>query len=320
VIVRKYAPSLEQFAFNPDVEDDLTFQQHYKVDYEYVSAPTRDAEGSLSTIFYYYWVKNRSVIAQGKKLSLQSIVQNLRTGPPSYLTFQTPDAGMLGCGIASDPFGYDAITVSGLSYLVTKNNTFKLRFTRNFTLRDDPQGIELKNTHTEWGLIRPQQRTRIPEFLWNRLVDSMAGLDAAGSVIPSLRRVLYDERNGTFTRFGFGPEQTLAPSGLLRLSVEHTILNTSLTDTSGSTTVPDFITFLDQSQSDMWFADVAATRATMAQIWNAAKVTQINEIFFAALEDILASNLEMTDIFKTSRLSAYSIRTVTNTTTVPTYE
>jgi hypothetical protein len=323
VIIRKYSPSSDELSFNPDVKENLQFQQQYKLDYEYVSITTRDSEGAPSTVYYYFWVKNRSVIAQNKKLSVQAIVQELRDGPPSYLTFQTLDAGMIGSGISSDPYRYDAITISGLSYLVTKDDTFKLRFTRNFILRVDEvdvYGSELKNTHTEWGLIRPGQKYKIPESLWNKLVDSMAGEDSAGNAVPSLRRVLYDERNGSFTQFGFEAEQTLAPSGLLTASVEFTALNTKLVDTSGAVPVPDFISVLDFNASDSWFNTPANVRATMNSIWNGAKVAQINEIFFAALEDILASNLELTDIFKTSRLSAYSIRTVTPTSSVPTYE
>jgi hypothetical protein len=326
VVVRKYSPTADELSFDPTVKDDLTFQQQFKVDYEYVSVPVRDSEGSLATTNYYFWVKNRTVPAGGKKLSTSSIAQSLKDGPPSYLTFQTLDAGMIGSGSTSDPYRYDAITLSGLSYLVTKNDTFKLRFTRNFTLRDDPLELDLKNTHTEWGLIRSGQKARVPEFLWTKLTDSMAGQDAAGNTVPSLRRALYDERTGSFTSFGFGPEQTLAPADLLRLSVAHTILNTRLTVTSNSAVVPDFISFLDTSYGSTeeaalaWFPNAPAVRNIMAQIWNQAKTSQVNELFFAALEDVLASNLEMTDIFKTSRLSAYSIRTVTETASVPTYE
>jgi hypothetical protein len=326
IIIRKFNPSDEQLAFNPDTADDLTFQQHYKQDYEYVTLPQRDSDGSFGAPLYYFWVKGRSVVARGKKLSVQAVAQQLRDGPPSYLTFQ-PRSGllpaeseMLGSGAASDPYRYDAITISGLSYVVTKDNTFKLRFTRNFVLRDEPEELNLKNVHTEWGLIRPAQKVRVPEQLWNKLVDSMAGENAAGDALPALRRVLYDERNGSNTRFGFGPEQTLAPAGLLRSSVEYTVLNTRLIDTSGPSPVSDFITFLDFNQSDDWFSTAATTRQTMTAIWTNAKVSQINEIFFAALEDVLASNLELSDIFKTSRLSAYSIKVVSPVVSVPTYE
>ncbi|MBT9137484.1 MAG: hypothetical protein DDT31_00015 [Syntrophomonadaceae bacterium] len=304
IIIRKYSPSIDELAFNPEVEDNLTFQQQYKVDYEYVSIQSRDSNGSIFT-HYYFWVKNRSIAAQGKNLSVQAIEQELRNGPPSYLTFQNIIDAAPGL-----PYRYDAITISGLGFIVTKDDTYKLRFTRNFTLRaelEDAFGSALKNVHTEWGLIRPAQKRRIPENLWNKLVDSMAGEDAAGNTVPSLRRVLYDERTGANTRLGFGPEQTLAPHNILIPSVLFVILNTKLIDSSGEFPIPDFISILDFGQSDKWFNTPANVRTTMSAIWNNAKAIQVNEIFFAALEDILASNLELSDIFKTSRLSAYSI-------------
>jgi hypothetical protein len=192
-------------------------------------------------------------------------------------------------------------------------------------LRDDPEQLDLKDTHTEWTLLRPGQRVRIPETLWQKLTDSMAGEDAAGNAVPSLRRVLYDERHGTETQFGFTSEQTLAPSDLLISTVTYTIVNTQLVNTSVPPDVdgvypPDFIDFLDPSQSDDWFATPAATRQTMTDIWTSAKPSQINEIFFSALNDMLANNFELTDIFKTSRLSAYSIKVVSSAAVAPLYE
>lgn len=215
---------------------------------------------------------------------------------------------------------YDAITISGLSYVVTKDDTFKLRFTRNFTLRDDPQDLDLKDTHVEWTLIRPGQRTKIPEALWEKMVNSACGVDGAGNALPAPRRVAYDERNGTRTQFGFGADQVLAPSELIKSTLLFTILNTKLVDDSGSIPVPDYMTFLDFSQSDMWFESAESTRNTLTRIWNEGKVSQINELFFAVLEDILAANYELTDLFKTSRLSAYSIKVVRSSPIVPTYE
>jgi len=320
VVVRKYEPSQEELAFDPAETDDLTFQTQYKRDYEYVELPVRDSEGSLTSSLYYFWVRNKSTVAVGKKLSIQSIVQQLRNGPPNFLTFQNflEANGTL-------PNRYDAITISNLSYIVAKDDAFKLRFTRNFTLRNDPNDLDLKNVHTEWSLIRPGQRTRIPERLWNKLVESLAGQDLAGNQVPSLRRELYDERNGTTTRFGFEPEQTLGPRDLLVSTVTNTIVNTQLINrdvppNQDGEFPPDFIEFLNFDQADTWFATPEATRQTMTEIWNSAKIIQINEIFFAALNDILASNLELTDIFKTSRLSAFSTRIVTQPIQLPVFE
>lgn len=311
VVIRKYEPLASELAFNPEVQDDLTIQTQFKKDYEHVAIQVRDSEGALSSTVYYFWVTKKSTIAPGKKLSTQAIADLLRTGPPNYLTFQH----LIGDGSSTDPFRYDAITISDLSYIVAKDDTFKLRFTRNFTLRDDPQDLDLKDTHTEWTLIRENQRTRIPEALWLKLTDSLAGQDAAGNAIPALRRVLYDERNNGTSQFGFGPEQILAPQELLISPVLQTIVNTKLVNKNvpanpDGSYPPDFIEALNFDEQDLWFSTPERTRQTMTTIWTSAKPSQVNEIFFAALNEILASNYELTDLFKTSRLAAYSIKAV----------
>lgn len=328
VIVRRYEPSSEELAFDPAVEDDLTIQRHFKKDYECVSLVTRDSTGNVDTTYYYFWVRDKTTQAAGSKLSVQAIAQQLRDGPPNYLTFQNllAPAGAL-------PWRYDAITISGLSYVVTKDDTFKLRFTRNFTLRDDPSDLDLKDVHTEWSLMRPGQKTRIPERLWLKVVESAAGEDLAGNPVPSLRRVLYDERSGTRTQYGFGAEQTLAPAPLLRSSLADIIVNTRLREETPIGTVPDYIDFINQQvdlrSTDAYSSPVdtraakaakvmeveqtflstpALVRTTLTSIWTTASVAQVNEVFFAVLEDILASNFELSDIFKTSRISLYSIQ------------
>lgn len=329
VLIRGYTPTDEELAFNPDAEDDFSIQRHYKRDYEYVVEQDRDLDGNLSTRTYYFWVKNKTTAASGKKLSVQAITRLLRDGPSNYLTFQNVQESSPGAG---DWF-YDAVTLSGLTYVVTKDNTFKLRFTKDFTLREDPEQLALKNTHIEWGLIRPGQATRIPEHLWQKLIDSAAGIDAAGNDVPALRRVLYDERNLTRTQFGFGKEQTLAPSSLLRRTLAYTIVNTKVTEEIAGNTLADYIDFIeaeiDLSEGDiienpierallkaqqaveveqLFLSSPELVRQTLTKIWAQAKVSQVNELFFACLEDVLASNYELTDIFKTSRLSLYSIQ------------
>lgn len=310
VIIRAYSPTIEELQFNPDVEDDMLQQTHYKVDYQYVEMPVRDTSGTILSTKYYFWVKNRSIIAAKKKLSVKSIAEQLRVGPEQYLTFQN----------LIDSTYYDAVTVSGLSQLVSKDDTFKLRFTRDLTLRDDPNGLDLKDTHTEWGLIRPKQRGKIPESLWIKMVDSACQQDLAGNKLPSTRRTSYDLRNGTSSRYGFGNDQVLADSELIKSTLLHTILNTKLTESSGDLVFADYISFLDYSDPSSWFATKESTRSILTQIWNKAKPSQINELFFAVLEDVVAANYELTDIFKTSRLSVQSVREVESFAYVPTYE
>lgn len=308
VIIRYREPTVIELEFNPSIEDNLLFQQQFKKDFEYTISLVRDTEGTFTSPIYYFWVKNKTTAAIGKKLSIQAITQELRRGPTNFLTFQTPPSGLLGNGTISEPYYYDAITISGLSYIVTKDNTFKLRFTRNFTLRDNPEELNLKNIHVEWMLLREGQKTKIPELLWQKLTDSIAGMDIAGNKVPANRRILYDERHGTRTQFGFNSEQILAPSEILKTSIIFSILNTKI-KYFGTKTI-DYISFLNLNESKLWFKDEIIARKTMTDIWNKAKVAQINEIFFNILHDLLAHNYELDSIFKTSRLSVYSIKII----------
>ena len=308
IIIRKNQPTLAELSFNPDISEDYTYQHQYKIDFEYVSLPIRDLEGSIISTDYYFWVKNKTTTAHKKKASIQAIAQELREGPQNFITFQN----LIPASQTQGP-RYDAITFSGLNFLVTKENTYKLRFTRNFTLRDDPQGLDLKDTHTEWTLLRENQKMRIPEKLWQKLTDSVVGFDEANNPIPSVRRELYDERNGTSIRYGFGVEQSLAPLNLLRNSIKYIIQNTKLVIDVDGVNMSDYITFLDLDDPDAWFSTPQAARETMSLIWAEASIQQVNEIFFACMNEILACNYELTDIFKTSRLSAHSIKVVQTT-------
>ncbi len=314
-IIRAYTPTAKELAFDPAVKDDLLVQRQYKTDYQYVEVPVRDSDGAITSTKYYFWVKNRTTAAPKNNLSVKAVTQLLIDGPSQYLTFQH-----INDTLTPGKYVYNAVAIAGLNYVVTQDNTFKLRFTRNFTLRDDPNQLDLKDTHVEWTLIRPGQRTKIPEVLWTLMTNTACAADAAGNVLPSAKRVAYDERNGTRTRYGFGADQVLAPSELVTSTLLYTILNTKLLDESGTVPIPDYMTFLDFGQSDTWFSTPANTRNTLTRIWNEASVQQINELFFAVLEDIAEANYELTDLFKTSRLSAYSIKIVRSSPVAPTYE
>lgn len=330
--VRKYEPTKDELDFNPEEKDDLSIQRQYRIAYQFCKQDVRDSSGSIRGSLYWFWVSDRPVAAVGKRQSIQSMALDIVRGPEHYLTFQGLNGGqVLGrlANVLGGPqlnptptpqYYYNAITLSGLNYVVLKDETFKLRFTRDFTLRDDPEELNLKNVHTEWALMRPGQRQPVPAGLWDKLTDSAAGVDIAGNVIPSLRRVLYDERNNTQSQFGFGPEQTLAPKELLRESIVWAILNTRLMNESSEIPTVDYLEVLDLDTLEDQFSTPQGVREAMGVIYNSAKVSQVNEIFFAALEDVLASNYELSDIFKTSRISAYSIKVINTTPKAPTYE
>lgn len=293
LLQRAYQPTTEQLSFDPDENDDLAIQTQYKQDYEFTEVEMRDAEGNLSGKKYYFWVKSKSVSVDAQTMSMIQATELLENGEDAFAIFARAR------GSADTPY-FDSCAIFGLNSYVAKNNTFKLRFIRDFTLRDDPEELRLKNTHTEWTLIRKQQPQRIPKSLWDIITDAACGQDAGGNPLPSQIRKDYDERNGTRTRFGFKPGQIFADAGLVTLSLLNAIVNTPLTLKIGREETIDYITVLDFDKSNEWFASPASTRQTMDAIWAGARNEQINYLFFSVLEDALANNYEFSDIFKTS--------------------
>ena len=302
LIVLGYEPSASELAFDPDVKDVPSIQVQYKIDYQYVVKPTRDSNGNITGNAYYFWVKDKTIPVGSKVLSTQQATQLLTEGPSTYLTFQELD---------ESSYCYRGVTIAGLNYLVDKDDTYKIRFTRDFTLRDDPLDLDLKNTHTEWMLLREKQSTRIPQQLWDKLVDSAAGANLAGQTLPSLSRIGYDERHGTRTRYGFGADQILAERSLIIASLTNSILNPKTTVYANGINTTAIILGLDLTMYASWFETSTSTRQTLDYIWRHAMPQQVNELFFEVLNDALSNNYEFTDLFKTSRLSAHSIITIT---------
>lgn len=313
LIYKAYTPTKAELAFDPDNNpstDNPVQTVQYKYDYQYTAREVRNAAGQLVNTLYYFWVANKNLTTRGRAMSLQAAKSLLKVNTNPYAILQNISA----------PSGETAPTYNqfigmGLNRYITEDNTYKIRFTRDFILRDDPKDIELKNVHTEWTMIREQQNTLIPEKLWNHLVDAACGQNLIGDAVPSLARVAYDERNGTNARYGFGDGQSFVDQTLALNSIKYAILNTALTTISPANPgveVPDPIEFIDMNELDSMFTDAATIRKTMNDIWTKAKPKQVNEIFFTVLYDALAENYEFTDIFKTSMIAAHSIRLFSN--------
>ena len=307
VLYRAFNPSQKELSFDPDVEDDVSIQTQFKLDYQYTILDIRNEEGNIVSQNYYFWVQDKTVPAVGKSMSLAQASQLLKNGPSSYTIFSA----------MKDVDGekvFDSCAIAGLGALVGKNDSYKLRFLRDFTLRDDPEEMNLKNVHSEWALIRRQQKSKIPASLWELITDAACGETSVGGQLPSQVRIDYDLRNGTSTRFGFQPGQIFADTTLVRASIINTILNTTLNIKLGSKQITDYITALDFNKSDEWFKDAETARITMNTIWNSGRASQINEIFFEILNDALANNYEFSDIIKTSFITVSSTTQVKEST------
>jgi hypothetical protein len=312
VLYRAYVPSSKELEFDPDVAEDYTIQTQYKLDYQYTVIQQRDADGNITAAKYYFWVQDKTIPQVNKTMSLAQAQDILTVGPSTYTIF----VRALPSNDKKYPAKFDSCAIAGLSAFVTKDSAFKLRFVRDFTLRDDPEEINLKNTHSEWKLIRKSQRNKIPAQLWELITAAVSGIDAGGNPVPSQARIDYDNRNGTRTRFGFGKGQIFADTELVKKSIINTILNTQCTLRVGNKVITDYITALDFSKSSEWFATPEKARETMSIIYKTARASQVNEIFFAVLDDALANNFEFSDIFKTSYITVSSSTTIVQATQV----
>ncbi|MEM2159672.1 MAG: hypothetical protein QXN55_01805 [Candidatus Nitrosotenuis sp.] len=312
VLHRKYVPTNAELMFDPDTKDDLMLQTHYKNDYQYVIVQQRDSEGTIIGNNYYFWVRNKAFAAPNNSMSVQQAEIQLRNGPDVYLTFHN----LLPATLQKPP-RYDSVSIHGLNLFVTSDNMYKLRFTEDFTLRDNPNELDLKNTHTEWTQIRPDQKHKIPKQLWDKLSDAACGQNARGDQIPSQNRIDYDARHGTRTRYGFNKDQIIVDTSLVLATLKDAILNTKLVKNVGGINIPDYIEALNFIEADLWFATPFATRRTLETIWRLATPRQINNLFFEVLNDALAKNFEFTDLFKTSRLAVHSVRTVSPQQVIP---
>lgn len=295
-----YEPTSEELKFDPLISDDVSKQEQYKKDYQYVIKDRRNEYGNIIGNDYYFWVKNKTIpFKSSNEVSIQQATILLEKGPDLYLTFQA---------LKDDK--YKGITINGLNNIITKDKTYKLRFIQNETLRDDPNDLDLKNVHSEWMLLRKDQNKKIPKILWDKLVDSAVGQNLLGEPLPSIKLALYDERYNTQTRIGLGKNQVIANKDLVINSIKQCIKNPKVElYRNGINTLISF-NGIDVSNLDTLFATESSIRKILDFIWRTALPQQINSIFFEVLNDALACNYEFSDIFKTSRLSAHSIKTI----------
>ena len=203
------------------------------------------------------------------------------------------------------PDRHTEAVIRGLRGLITNDRRYTLRFTRDFTLRDDlEQGdssLELKQHHEEWQLIRQEQPFLVPRALWDKVTESMVGflLTDPTTRVPTLERELYDTSFSTETRFGLrsGQAFTDGPTAL------QTIL-ADLNNPDNAFPAVDINAFFAQND----FTTTDGIIAAMNSIYTLFTFTDVNRIYFATLHDAFSFKKEYPDIFKTSMVAIHGIR------------
>lgn len=301
VVRPTYEPTEDDLEFDPEVKDDGRLVQ-YKLDYKFTEIQQVSANDTELVSEYYFWVKDTSTSHNGS--TLKSIAGDLTKLPNPFVIFQKLD------NVGNDR-KYKQSVFRGLVDMVNAENRYKLRFTEDYTLRndiDDEGSADLKNKHEEWSLFREKQKFNVPRYLWDKMVESLMGrtLTSKGVVqpVPSLDRELFDELNNTTHRFGLNDGQAFVDRerGLATVLAE-------LRDPKHD----PFPIDRDEFLSTYSFDTADDIELAMDVMYNTFLPETINRIWFAVLHDGLADNVQYSGIFKTSWIQLDGVRLLDTT-------
>lgn len=302
---------------NDTVDDGSTLVQ-WKEDYEF---STQSASiGETSFVNYYFWVE-QSTVQSNTNMSLLGISQSLLNMPAPYMIVQKPldSTGQIkGFGYDEKDYGvlwsmgeipeffitisimYREAIIRNISNVVINNDGYMIQFTRDWTLRDGLDNTHepvLKNKHTEWLMFREKQLNKIPLFLWNKLIESLSGVSLTDNTpIPSLDRVLYDDKYNAESRYGFELGQTFVDRQL-GLATVLTYLQSSVRDFA-PINIDDFF-------SQHKFNTSADIREAMVNIYETFSTEHVNGIWFDVLQDALSCKAQYNDLLKTSWIALH---------------
>jgi hypothetical protein len=311
-IVKPVDPlTTEEATFDPDVFDDGSNLVQRKEDYNYTVRNTIDEFGQ-TTQTYFFWVQDKTT-RNGDYPSLAVAERELANIPTPYIVFDKLIEDGVSAGsapIADIPLRYTQAIIRGLAGIIN-DDRYILRFTRDFTLRDQlmprnypadlpadfsrvkQEPLDLKNLHAEWTLLREGQPFKVTRTLWDKVTESIIGrkLDNPAVRVPSLDRELYDARNGTQTQYGFGSGQAFV-SGELAFA---TILD-DLQDPDNNFAPVDINAFFTTHDTETETGLIEF----MDDIYNNFNVVDVNRIYFKILLDALSTKDKYPDVFKTS--------------------
>ena len=314
VIKPKRVLTEEESSFDPDVFDDGTNLIQFREDYNFSETFRLNDLGEREAV-YHFWVEDKTT-RQGTDISMRQATIELENTPTPFTIFDNlldeEFSGSPATLIA--PRRYTQLILRGLAGVVDDEDRYVLRFTRDFTLRDDliprnyttdlpadfsrvgQEPLDLKTLYTEWTLIREKQPFNIDRALWDKITEAMIArkLTDATVRVPSLERELYDLSFGTQTRFGLRDGQAFV-RGDLALA---TVLD-DLQDPNNDFTPVDINVFFANND----FSTEAGIISAMETIYNTFPFEAVNRIFFKVLLDAFTSKAQYPDIFKTSWVS-----------------
>lgn len=308
LIVPIYTPTQTDLDFNPDTADDGSVQVQWQYTTPYVTTQQFDTQTNQVTNTYYFWVENKTTSSNGRE-SISEAVADIIAPPAPYMFFGNLLPPALTVNIETEetiqlPFRFSQAIIRGLRGYVDVDNRYVLRFTRDFSLRDNlafgTSPLQLKDAHQEWFMFREQQLSNVPVDLWNKITEAMAGylLNNPSTRVPSLSRELYDASYGTSTQYGLGIGQAFV-NGQTAIT---TVL-AYLTDPANNFYPVDMDDFFNTYN----FNTPADCIATMNEIYITFSYIHVNAIYFSVLQDALSVQKEYAGLMKTSAIALYGI-------------
>ena len=236
----------------------------------------------------------------------RSIAINQVAGPHNTNTIAVEYSAFVPQNVVEVPERFTDIVIRGLQRFINEDRRYTVRFTRDFTLRDDiNKGVgpmDLKQLHEQWTLIREEQPFKIHQELWTRLTESMTGYKLSDPTIavPTLNRKLYDTKYNTDTRFGLGADQSFTDKNAAIATVQSEILNPNIVLGNSIDVSQFFETYNFDTPENI--------EAAMANIYLDFTALDVNRIFFATLHDAFSFKSRYAEIFKTSMIAVHGIR------------
>ncbi len=295
-------PLLDDETNQANLDAAITAGTHAQ-DYQYSTENYIDNLG-VERLRYYFWVEDKATKGDRimSPLNAQTTMVNF---PNPYVIYDDViQAGPVTYeGESFDlPARFQRAVLRGLRSVVDDNNRYMVRWTRDFTLRDQlGPNLARKNLHEQWEMIRREMPYHVPRWLWDKVTESIVGylLDDPTTRVPSYQRELYDIEYETDTQYGLGEGQAFT-DGELALA---TIL-ADLNNPDNDFTPIDINVFFTQYSFDTPENIIAA----MDNIYNNFPYIHVNRMFFDCLLDAFSKKGKYEDIFKTSMIAVHGIR------------
>jgi len=206
------------------------------------------------------------------------------------------------------PERFSQVIIRGLQGIVFDDSRYTIRFTRDFTLRDNLDVVneeltplQLNNLHEEWKIFRQEQDGKIDRWMWDKVTESMIGykLTDPSIRVPSFEYELYDEKFDTDTQYGLDVNQSFV-NGTLAISS----MLSYLIDPAVSFVPIDINVFFTNYNFDTP-EDIILS---MDAMYNTFTVSNVNRIYFSILHDAFTTKTKYPGIFKTSMVSLHGIK------------